>query len=36
MLWLNRLKDDKTGKLDYDEFKEVWAMVKDLLVSMGC
>ncbi|KAJ7374387.1 hypothetical protein OS493_007489 [Desmophyllum pertusum] len=23
--------DDKTGKLDYDEFKEVWAMVKDLL-----
>ncbi|CAH3026947.1 unnamed protein product [Porites evermanni] len=23
--------DDKTGKLDYDEFKEVWQMVKDLL-----
>lgn len=28
------LKDDeKTGKLEYEEFKEVWLMVKELLVS---
>ncbi|XP_027043249.1 calpain-9-like isoform X2 [Pocillopora damicornis] len=23
--------DDKTGKLDFDEFKEVWILIKDLL-----
>lgn len=30
------LKDeDKTGKLGYDEFKEVWAMVKDMLKTFA-
>ena len=30
---LNNDQDDKTGKLDFDEFKEVWILIKDLLVS---